>query len=99
MAFTWGPHDSDSFYKSLKTAYKEVVHWKLNCFKVPLVKVGKSFVSEMARVYDAFATGSALESIALMAATILPHLTEGRKRKNTLLALEEGWRMGTFRSW
>ena len=33
--------------------------------------VGKSFVAEMAKLYDSFASGSALESIALTATIIL----------------------------
>ena len=51
----------------------EVVHWK-NLFKVPLGNVGKSFVAELRRLYNAFTSGSALESIDLMAAIVLPIL-------------------------
>ena len=40
----------------------------MNLFKVPLGNVGKSFVGELSRLYNAFASGSALESIVLMAA-------------------------------
>ena len=40
----------------------------------PLGNVGKSFVADLSRLYNAFATGSALESIALMAAIVLPIL-------------------------
>ena len=39
----------------------------MNLFKVPLGNVGKSLVAELSRLYNAFASGSALESIALMA--------------------------------
>lgn len=70
----WGEVVSSSFCKSLKQVYEEVVHWRKNCFNVPLGKAGKSFVSELARLYDAFASGSALESVALMATTVLPIL-------------------------
>ena len=41
---------------------------------VPLGTAGKSFVVELARLYSAFANGSMMESIALMAATVLPVL-------------------------
>ncbi len=37
----------------------------------PLGNAGKSFVAELARLYSAFANGSAMESIALMATTVL----------------------------
>ena len=40
----------------------------MNLFKVPLGTVGKSFVAELSRLYNAFASGSALESIVLIAA-------------------------------
>ena len=69
--FTWGEYDSGHFSDTINAAYAEVVHWKLNLFKVPF---GKAFVSELARLFKAFATGSALESIALKAATLLPLL-------------------------
>ena len=72
--FVWGNHNSINFCNSLKDAYREVVHWRKNCFKVPLGNVGKSFVSELARLYNSFASGSALESIALMATIVLPIL-------------------------
>ena len=50
------------------------MHWKMNFFKVPHGNVGKSFPSELARLFKAFATGSALESIAMKVATLMPIL-------------------------
>ena len=72
--FTWGEYDAEQFTESLNAAYAEAVHWKINLFKVPYGKAGKSFVSELARLFKAFATSSALESIALKAATLIPIL-------------------------
>ena len=46
----------------------------MNLFKVPYGKAGKSFISELARLFKAFATSSALESVALRAATLMPIL-------------------------
>ena len=60
-AFSWGDLDPANFCQSLKEAYVEVVHWKKNLFKVPLGNIGKSFVAEFSRLYNAFASGSALE--------------------------------------
>ena len=71
--FTWGSQ-SESFIHSLNATYTEVVHWKMNSFKIPQSSVGKSFVSELASLFNSFAMGSALESIALQAATVLPVL-------------------------
>lgn len=69
------------------------MHWKINCFKVPYGKAGKSFVSELARFFKAIATGSALESIALKAATLLPilllqKLTQKSKARAHITCLE-----------
>ena len=74
ITFNWGDLDPASFCQSLKEAYAKVVHWKKNLFKVPLENVGKSFVAELSRLYNGFASGSALESITLMAAIVLPIL-------------------------
>ena len=45
-----------------------------NLFRVPYGRVGKDFVFELAKLYHAFANGSALESIALKAASLMPVL-------------------------
>ena len=71
--FTWRDLDSTSFTRLLDSAYDETVHWK-NCFKIPQGNAGKSFAKELARLFHAFASGSALESVALKAATVLPLL-------------------------
>ncbi len=65
--FTWGVSCPESLSKSITAAYKETVHWKPNLFKIPQGNAGKTLVTEMARLYNAFATGSALESIAMAA--------------------------------
>ena len=72
--FVWGESDSSALCSSIKETYDEVVHWRRDCFQVPRGDAGKSFVAEMARLYDAFSSGSALESVALMATSILPIL-------------------------
>ena len=70
-AFRWGNLDSETFIAHMNEAYDEVVHWKMNLFLVPFGSVGKCFISELAKLYRAVATGSALESIALKASTVL----------------------------
>ena len=65
---------SEPLIDVLNTTYAEAVHWKMNYFKIPYGKVGKSFVSELARLFNAFAAGSAMESIALKAVTLMPIL-------------------------
>ena len=72
--FVWGETDTVTFCKSIREAYVEVIIWRNNCFQVPLGSIGKSFVAEMAKLYNSFASGSTLESIALTVTIILPVL-------------------------
>ena len=72
--FTWGTRDAASFLQDLDRAYSIVVHWKRNLFRVPSGNVGKLFVTELTRLYDAFASESSLESIAVKATIVIPHL-------------------------
>ena len=71
--FTWGTLESSDFTGLLDTAFDEVVHWKINSFRVPLGIADKVFTKELAHLFRAFA-GSALESIALKEASALPLL-------------------------
>ena len=71
------------FTKFLESAYNETVHWK-NCFRIPQGKAGKSFfIHELARLFHVFATGSALESVTLKAATVLALLMLHRPHHNS----------------
>ena len=58
----------------MDSCYSKVVHWQRNVFSIPSRKAGKDFVSELARLYNAYAEGSQIESFALTAAMILPSL-------------------------
>ncbi len=81
--FAWGSVDADTFSKELDKAYKSVVHWRRNLFRVPHGNAGKLFVTELVRLYTAFATGSALESIALKATVVIPHLLLQKPQKKS----------------
>ena len=72
--FLWGNCGSDQFIRELDDCYCEVVHWKPNHLKLPSGKAGNSVVAELARLYSAYASSSALESVALKATVVLPHL-------------------------
>ena len=71
IVFTWGNHSAFDISNILEATYSEVVHWRRNCFTLPFGKAGREFVSELSKLYQAFAPASALESIALKAATVL----------------------------
>ena len=104
--FTWGDKDSASFCSALKDVYVEVVHWRKNCFKVPLGNVGKAFVEELSRLFNAFASASALESVALMATTVLPilvlqnphHRSKVKEHITCLKRRLEAWIEGDLKS-
>ena len=72
--FRWGELDASAFTSLLDSAYQEIVHWRRNCFSIPKGHVGIVFVNELARLFSAFASGSALEPVALKATIVLPHL-------------------------
>lgn len=72
--FTWGAIDSAKFTGLLDTTFHETAHWRRNCFRVPQGSAGKAFTNELARLFRAFAAGSALESVYLKAVTVLPSL-------------------------
>ncbi|KAL5467485.1 hypothetical protein EMCRGX_G031714 [Ephydatia muelleri] len=65
---------TQSLTDQMSRAYTEVVFWKKNVFTVPLGASGKSFVSELARLFQAYSDGSGLESIALKAITVASRL-------------------------
>ena len=79
----WGSVDGGTFIDDLNRAYEEVTNWKSNSFKLPQGMQGKNFVSELARLFEAFATRSPLESIALKAATVIPILVLQKPRRNS----------------
>ena len=63
-SFLWRRHPAEVFIQLLDEAYEEVVHWRPNFFRLPLGKAGKSFASELTRLYTAFVAGSAMECVA-----------------------------------
>ena len=100
--FTWGDVDAEPFTQRLDHAYSVVVHWRRNVFAVPSGKAGTGFVSELSRLFLAYAEGSALESIALkaamtMCALLLQKPNRTSKSKDHVACLERRitlWRAG-----
>ena len=70
----WGNLDGDDFCDAITAAYHEAVHWQRNIFLTPSGAEGKEFIQEMARLFQAYAEGSAMESFALTAAMTMPLL-------------------------
>ena len=88
----------------MESIYSEVIHWRRNCFTVPHGKAGREFVGELSRLYLAFASASALETIALKAVTVLPILVlqkphKASKAKEHIICLERRlrfWKEGNL---
>ena len=69
-----GQFDGQDFAQAISAAY--TVHWCRNLFLVPSGKAGRDFkfVTQLARIFQSYAEGSALESVALKAVIVMPQL-------------------------
>ncbi|CAB4031314.1 Hypothetical predicted protein [Paramuricea clavata] len=72
--FMWNEINGTDFCDMINDAYEKIVPWKRNVFLVPSGRVGKSFIQELARIYQAFADTSPLECIALKACSVMQSL-------------------------
>ena len=72
--FLWGTVDGTNFSRSINSAYHQAIHWRHNLFQVPWGKAGTSFVSELAYLFRSYGESTALESVALRAAMLMPIL-------------------------
>ena len=70
-SFRWGDVPGSEFVSNVNNMYDEVIQWRRNLFSVPVGKAGTQFVQEMARLFQSFANGSALEGITIKAMPIL----------------------------
>ena len=72
--YKWGVLVGPQIRHTVDLAFEEIVTWKRNIFLVPYGKIGRRFILELARFYQAFADATVLESIAMKICVILPHL-------------------------
>ena len=80
------------------------MHWKKRLFPEPWGNVGSAFISELARLYGAYAERSTLECIALKATAILPSLllqkphakSKHKEHKDCLKRRMKLWKNGDF---
>ncbi|XP_066936770.1 uncharacterized protein [Clytia hemisphaerica] len=85
-------------------AYEQIVYWRRNLFLVPSGSAGKKFVSETARLINAFVDSSAMKTISLKALMIMPALllqkpSAKSKAKDHTAALKRRldlWEKGDF---
>ena len=52
--FRGGAKEGADFAKSVREVYEETVHWRRNVLLVPSGKVGKEFVRELTRLFNAY---------------------------------------------
>jgi hypothetical protein len=74
LEITWGSFSEDQIVANLTQAFEVIVHWKPNLFMTPSGHQGNCFVDEMTRLFNAFNSDSAMQSIAIKAAMIFPAL-------------------------
>ena len=72
--FTWGSISASEFQPLIESAYAEVVHWRCNLFQVPSGSIRNKFVLKLAKLFQAFVDAASLESVAITAAMVMPHL-------------------------
>ena len=97
--FRWGAKEGVDFAHGVRVSYEVVVHWRRNVFLLPSGKVGKEFIRELTRLFNAYTGTSALESVVfdsimLMCVLVLqkPHVSS--KSSDHVAALE-----GRLRAW
>ena len=104
VEFQWGEIGGTTVVESINDAYEEVIHWKRNGFLVPSGRIGKEFLLELAKLYQAYADNTTLHSIALTACFIFqvlllqkPHAKSKTKDHTTCLERRLAlWHAGDF---
>ena len=81
-SFTWGSCDGESCVLAINECYSTAVHWKPNLFRIPSGNVGEAFIQKLSRLFRAYGSSSALESVALTAALLMPMLLLQHPSKN-----------------
>ena len=100
----WGALKGQEIEEELLKAYSEIVSWRPNLFKLPKGSPGRSFVSEVDRLANAWANKSDLEQVAMLAIHIIGALllqNPGRKstpkeNKAALTRRLDLWKRGSF---
>jgi hypothetical protein len=72
--FKWGTRDAVDFIADVNLAFEKTTKWRKNVFKLPSGQSGKHFTNALTRLYDAYGSRSAMESVSFKAAAILAPL-------------------------
>ena len=106
LNFRWGELSEEEVDRKISKAYEEVIHWRRNLFKIPSGCLGKTFVQEMASLFQSYADASTREKVALKAAMVLPALvlqkpSKTSKSKDHIKCMERRhslWKQGNFKA-
>lgn len=79
--FFWGFLDGSTCVSRISECYDEAIHWKPNIFRLPAGRAEENFVKELTCLFNDYANVSALESVAIKAAHLLPLLVLQRSDK------------------
>ena len=102
--FTWSDNMSGADFST--AGYTEAVHWRRNLFLTPSGRAGKRYTTELARMFSAYAEGTAPEPRALKAAMVMPILllqkphasSKAREHANCLHRRLQAWQEGDINS-
>ena len=106
IGFQWGDVRGDQFVSSLSRAHEEIVSWRRNLFSLPSGKMGTRFVSEIARLLNAYSCGGPFASCSIkcvmtMPALVLQKPSARSKSKDHITCLErrlQWWKDGDLYS-
>ena len=100
-SYSWQDISGQEFGTSIDDARSQTVHWIPNLFILPSGNCGEIFVAELARLFEAYATESPIETSAITAVMIMPTLFQKphakSKTRDHITCLKrrlEIWEMG-----
>jgi len=100
----WGDLNAEEVFVKLQNLAPLISAWAPNLFEVPFGTVGRSFIDELTRLANLFATSTASESYALSALVLAPALllqkpskkSKVGRHKDLLERRLELWKSGNF---
>jgi hypothetical protein len=100
--FKWGNKDGTAISKEITEAYEKVVYWRKNLFMLPTGAIGKEYIRELTRLFQAWTYNTPESKIAMKAVHLMPNLllqkpSKTSKTKDHVKALERRlvqWKKG-----
>ena len=104
LTASWGDLKGQQIEDELLKAYSEIVGWRPNMFKLPKGTSGRTFVSELDRLANAWVNKSDLEQVAILAIHTIGALllqnpgkrSTAKGNKDALTRRLDLWKKGAF---